>query len=107
VKDAVLLLRMDMVSNPQISNHEPPEIERRPECAEATKEAAWERYDTHAKQCPRCEAVSARYWERDTWRRGRGKDVLTLIMRLKDYRRARRNYWHSGGRTEMGADRFT
>jgi hypothetical protein len=51
------------------------------------------------------EAEKESYWRSP--RVGLLDEAADEIERLKDYRRARRNYWHSGGRTEMGADRFT
>jgi hypothetical protein len=94
LESALLKLRMDMIAYPKMVNVEPLEIPRLPKCEEMTKET-WDTYNTHQKQCGHCKAVSARYWLREDWRKGRGALLANVRYCLRAYRQARRNVWRA------------
>jgi len=107
----ILKLRMDMIQYPHDGNYEPfySEYERCPAEHANSARPSSEWLDDQQKRdaCPRCKAISERYWRRDSWKKGRGATIQTLKYRIDTYKRARRNYWAAGGHTSWGADRFT
>lgn len=92
--EALLKLRMSMIEYPDIGNVEPPKAEVCDEWRRLARQS-FAQLERHSAACAHCKAARDSYHRREAWTRGRGAVVGALRCALRDYKRARANYWRA------------